>query len=170
MEVDVYFSLGSNIGDRLATLQRAVELIHDGVGKVVKTSKVYESDPVGFEADTTFYNIAVKCITRLSAEETLNVCSRIEQELGRERKSIDGYSSRTLDIDIIFFGKQLSDNSALQIPHPRYNKRTFVLYPLNDLDEELIDPKTFTPIKEYLGQRLDTGGIKAINSSINLNF
>ncbi|TNF48916.1 MAG: 2-amino-4-hydroxy-6-hydroxymethyldihydropteridine diphosphokinase [Bacteroidetes bacterium] len=168
MEVKVYLSLGSNSGDRLDLLKQAIKLIHQRAGTVLKISKCYETIPVGFTSETNFINLAIECKTRLSPAEFFNITSTIEHELGRKRVTTGTYSSRTIDIDIIFFGDQIINTSELVVPHPRYMERAFVLIPLNDLDEGLTDPQTKCNIHDLVSQTNDLNGIKAMKSSIKL--
>lgn len=168
MEVTVYLSLGSNSGDRLDLLKQAIKLIHQRAGKVLKISKCYETVPVGFLSETNFINLALACKTTLNPVEFLLVTSEIEHELGRKRVIGGAYTSRTIDIDIIFFGDQIINTSELAVPHPRYKERAFVLIPLNDLDEGLTDPVTKCNIHKLVSQTNDQKGIKAMKSSIKL--
>ncbi len=169
MEVTVYLSLGSNSGERLDLLKQAIKLINLRAGKVFKISKSYETTPVGFKSETNFINLAVGCITSLTPAEFFKITCAIEHELGRKRVESGLYASRTIDIDIIFFGDQIINTSELLVPHPRYNERAFVLVPLTDLDEGLTDPRNKCSIKDLVSQTIDLNGIKAMKSSIKLH-
>jgi 2-amino-4-hydroxy-6-hydroxymethyldihydropteridine diphosphokinase len=169
MEVTVYLSLGSNSGDRLDLLKQAIKLIHLRAGKVFKISLSYETVPVGFVSETNFINLALACKTTLNPTDFYRITSAIEHELGRKRATSGSYTSRTIDIDIIFFGDLIINTSELVVPHPRYMERAFVLIPLNDLDEGLIDPKTKCNINDLVSQTNDLNGIKATKSSIKLH-
>jgi 2-amino-4-hydroxy-6-hydroxymethyldihydropteridine diphosphokinase len=155
----VYFSIGSNVGDRLHYLQAAVQGISDTIGDVTAVSPVYESDPVGFQSNRKFLNACVKADTELSPHEVLSIINRIEKNAGRERNNNGTYTDRTLDIDIILFGQKVLASDDLKIPHPGYMDRLFVLLPLNDIDPHLSDPISEVAISQLLKSCNDTCGI-----------
>lgn len=159
LTTDVYFSIGSNIGDRLGFLRSAVEELSKHVGSVIAVSPIYESDPVGFESKDKFLNACVRLETVLSPHETLAAINRIEREFGRQRTNVPGYSDRTLDIDIILYGQKVFNDNYLTIPHPHFRDRLFVLLPLRDIDEHTIDPVSGVAISRLLKSCKDTSGI-----------
>lgn len=158
----VYLSIGSNIENRLDHLRLAITGISKYAGKVAAVSPIYESEPVGFESTKKFLNACLKVETRLSPRELLNTISSIEEESGRKRNH-NTYTDRTLDIDIIFFGDDVLDHHDLQIPHPRYTQRLFVLLPLHDLNKDIIDPVSSIPVSRILKSCADTSGISMTN-------
>jgi 2-amino-4-hydroxy-6-hydroxymethyldihydropteridine diphosphokinase len=130
----VYLSIGSNIGDRLANLQKAVDLLQEKNHTILESSGIYETDAFGFESSDRFLNAALKIQTQNSPIELLADLKRIEMTLGRtQRKSGAPYQSRIIDLDIIFFNCISVDSTELCIPHPRFHERIFVLQPLNDI-------------------------------------
>lgn len=135
----VYLSLGSNLGNRLANLQKAIFQIQRQVGKVLDISSVYENPAVGFEGDE-FLNICVSVLTPLDPKALLETLLGIEQDFGRVRSQGNGYSSRTLDIDIIYYGQQVINTGDLVIPHPQMQNRNFVLKPLSDIAPQFYHP------------------------------
>jgi 2-amino-4-hydroxy-6-hydroxymethyldihydropteridine diphosphokinase len=138
---EVILSLGSNMGDRAGNLRRAVALIGEGAGTVAAVSSVYETEPWGFSADTPFYNMAAIVQTTLAPPEFLAVLLAIEEKLGRVREpGAERYTSRPIDIDILFFGDQIIDTEGLTVPHPRLHERMFVLAPLNEIAPEKVHP------------------------------
>jgi len=138
---EVILSLGSNMGDRAGNLRRAVALIGEGAGTVTAVSSVYETEPWGFSADTPFYNMAAIVQTTLAPPEFLAVLLAIEEKLGRVRESgTERYTSRPIDIDILFFGDQIIDTEGLTVPHPRLHERMFVLAPLNEIAPDKVHP------------------------------
>lgn len=154
----VYFSLGSNQGDRLKSLVMATKLIGNLIGKIMHYSPVVESEPWGFNADTTFYNLALMAETELTPQQVLAQILEIENSLGRKRSGKE-YSSRKIDIDILFYDdKQITENN-LMIPHPLLHKRRFVLEPLAAIAPELIHPVYHATIAELLNQMEDTSRI-----------
>ncbi len=166
LRTEVYFSIGSNLGDRLSNLQNAVNEIAKHTGEVSSVSPVYESDPVGFDCDEKFLNACVKVETTLSPPEVLAIINMIEKKMGRQRNSGIGYTSRTLDIDIIIFGQKVLARDDLHIPHPRFKERLFVLLPLNDIDPHLQDPLSGIAISQLLKSCKDLSGIKLTELSL----
>jgi len=134
-----YLSLGSNLGDKLNQLQEVVFLIQTHIGKVVKTSPIYETPAWGFEGDN-FYNACVIVETPLTPLALLEKLLDIETKLGRERNQGTGYSSRTVDIDILYYEKEIINTDALTIPHPNLQFRKFVLKPLADIAPQFYHP------------------------------
>ena len=128
----VYLGLGSNQGDRQATLNRAIELIGERIGKVVRQSSVIETEPWGFLSGNKFLNCVVFCETTLLPRQVLKVTQQIERELGRHHKG-KGYRDRPIDIDILLFDHLNIDTPDLQIPHPLMYQRDFVMIPLNEI-------------------------------------
>jgi 2-amino-4-hydroxy-6-hydroxymethyldihydropteridine pyrophosphokinase len=130
----VYLSLGANIGNRKRTIRQAVELIGAQVGEVVRQSSLYETEPWGFSSPNKFINACVCCHTALTPHQVLVATQRIERELGRMSKSVDGeYHDRIIDIDILLYDDLVVDEPGLQIPHPHMHEREFVLRPLREI-------------------------------------
>jgi 2-amino-4-hydroxy-6-hydroxymethyldihydropteridine diphosphokinase len=146
----VYFSLGSNLGNRLRNLENALTAIKKSIGDIISCSSVYSTEAVGFETDADFLNICVKSNTKHNPEEVLTKIGIIENELGRVRNKSERYSSRTIDIDIILFNDYHIQSEKLQIPHSEYHNRLFVLLPLLEIGPELRDPRNNEPIADYL--------------------
>ena len=133
------FSLGSNLGDRLAMLESACDYLADVFGGL-RLSQVYETEPVGCpEGSPNYLNACVEVETDMPAQEILELCLRIEQELGRTRSGEYG-EARTCDIDLICCGSETASTPSLTLPHPRAHLREFVLRPLCDLDPQLVLP------------------------------
>ena len=129
----VYLSLGSNLGNREENISSAIEKLNK-IGKVSKVSKLFESEPFGFISDNLFYNICLEFKTELSPLNLLEATQTIESEIGRKKKSVNRvYESRLIDIDILFFNKEIIELELLTIPHPQIQFRKFVLSPLNDI-------------------------------------
>jgi 2-amino-4-hydroxy-6-hydroxymethyldihydropteridine diphosphokinase len=133
-----YLGLGSNLGDRLAHLQRAVDALATTPGvTVVAVSTVYETAPVGGPAQDDFLNAVVAVDTDLMPRELLEAALRIEQLEDRVRTI--RWGPRTLDVDVLLYGDERVDEPDLEIPHPRMYERAFVLAPLHDLAPERVD-------------------------------
>ena len=129
----VILSIGSNLGNRLENIERSLEFIHQEVGTIIKISRLYETPAWGFESDA-FYNCALVLHTFSSAQKVLSQVLKIEKRLGRLRNKVQGYQSRTIDIDLIAFDSAVIDTEKLQIPHPLMQNRNFVLLPIQDLN------------------------------------
>ena len=129
-------SVGSNLGDRLGTLQGCVQAIGDlPETDVLAVSPVYETAPVGGPAQPDYLNAVLVIETGLAPRDLLAATQRIEADFGRVRgEGAERFGPRTLDIDIIAYDEQISDDPVLTLPHPRAYERAFVLAPWHDLD------------------------------------
>ena len=134
-----YLSLGSNLGDRQINIQSALNQIDKRAGNIISISKLYENPSFGFEGDM-FYNCCIGLKTILSPVELLNEILHIEKEGGRIRKIEEGYLSRTIDIDILFYENQTINSDELKVPHPKLHERNFVIKPLLDIAKGKIHP------------------------------
>ena len=122
------------MGDRRGNIYRAVELIADSVGTVVRMSSLYDTEPWGFLSDNMFVNAAVCVETRLTPREVLVATQTIERRMGRIEKSVGGqYHDRVIDIDILMYDDLHIDTPDLHIPHPLMHERDFVMRPLNEI-------------------------------------
>lgn len=147
----VFIGLGSNLGDRATILQQAIQKLEERGVVVVAMSQVMETEPVGFRSDHPFLNQVIEVSDALGPQELLQLTQEIERELGRSRKSHQGlYSDRTCDLDLILYGDLVLKEAELEIPHPRFRERRFVLQPLAEIAPEVVDPVTGRQIKELL--------------------
>ncbi len=130
----VYLSLGTNIGDRQANIDKALSLIRERVGCVEAVSSIIETEPIGFLSPNKFLNCAVCVSTILSPLDLLHTTEDIERTMGRTTKSKNGvYSDRIIDIDILLYNDVKISTPELKIPHPRMQEREFVMEPLNEI-------------------------------------
>lgn len=166
----VVLSLGSNMGNRKQLLQDALIRIASTVGPVHAISHYYSTQPWGFSADTEFVNCAAVVDTSLSPHEVLERTLQIEQQLGRKHTTptyrADGsrnYTSRPIDIDLIFYDSLVLDTPTLQLPHPRMTDRLFVLIPLLDIIPYYRHPKTGLNIQELIDKCNDTGRVSRLD-------
>jgi 2-amino-4-hydroxy-6-hydroxymethyldihydropteridine diphosphokinase len=120
-------------------LQKAEQKVADTIGRIRKLSLVYESEPWGFQAKQYFLNRVALVETELSAKEVLKKILSIETEMGRQRLS-NGYSSRQIDIDILYFNEMIIEQPDLIVPHPGIPGRRFVLLPLVEVAGQFIHP------------------------------
>lgn len=135
MAAAAFLGLGSNLGDRLATLQRAVELLAAQPNlKVTRSSRVYETEPVGGPPQPEYLNAVIEVETTLSPKDLLAACGRVEEALGRARR--ERWGPRTIDVDILTFDDEVIDEPDLIVPHPRMHERGFVLAPLLELNAD----------------------------------
>ena len=134
-----YLGLGSNLGDRAAHLQFAVEGLAGRAGRVVAISPVYETEPVGGPPQPEYLNAVVAVETALSARELLRLAKALEAEAGREPPEPGKrWGPRPLDIDVLMVGDERIDEPDLVVPHPRIHQRAFVLAPLADVAPEMV--------------------------------
>ena len=132
----VYLSLGSNLGDRKATMRRAIGLLNERAGSVDRQSSFIETEPWGFESTNKFLNMCVRLLTTLSPEQLLMATKQIERELGRTQKSVNGqYHDRPIDIDILMYDDLQLSTPDLTLPHPHMQEREFVMKPLREILE-----------------------------------
>jgi len=136
--VSAYLALGSNLGDRLDTLRRAIDLLEARPGvEVVRSSRVYETEPVG-PPQPEYLNAVIEVRTDLEPRELLDACLAVEAELGRVRG--ERWGPRTLDVDLLTYDELTVDEPDLTIPHPRMHERGFVLVPLGELEPDPMLP------------------------------
>jgi 2-amino-4-hydroxy-6-hydroxymethyldihydropteridine diphosphokinase len=133
-----YLGLGSNLGDRAAHLQFALDGLATGAGAVVAVSPVYETEPVGGPPQPDYLNAVVALDTELDARSLLGVAKALEGQAGRDLDGGPRWSPRPLDIDILLLGDVRVSEPDLVVPHPRIHQRAFVLAPLADLAPELV--------------------------------
>ncbi|MEQ6125171.1 2-amino-4-hydroxy-6-hydroxymethyldihydropteridine diphosphokinase [Pseudotenacibaculum sp. MALMAid0570] len=134
-----YLSLGSNQGNKLDNLQKAINAIADKIGAVQKVSSVYKTASWGYEGED-FYNICIQISTYLQPESLMERLLQVETDLGRVRSNSDNYTDRNIDIDILLFDDEIIFSKTLKIPHPRMLERKFVLVPLEEIAKNSIHP------------------------------
>ena len=157
MGTKAYLALGSNLGDRLENLREAVRLLDATEGiDVVRSSRIYETEPVG-PPQPSYLNAVIEVETTRSARELLEAGLAVEEALGRLRT--ERWGPRTIDVDVLTYDELTVDEPDLQIPHPRMHERGFVLVPLGELDADPMLPGGRTrsslriPPDEVLGVR-----------------
>ncbi|MFH1892596.1 MAG: 2-amino-4-hydroxy-6-hydroxymethyldihydropteridine diphosphokinase [Candidatus Zixiibacteriota bacterium] len=144
-----YLGLGSNIGDRMAHMRDAIDMLHSADGiDIIRISPVYQTEPVGYEAQEDFYNMVVEINTSLFPNRLLEVVKEIEKNLGRRESVHKG--PREMDIDILLYGKKAVEEYRLTIPHPRMLSREFVLRPLYDIAPDLSIPSRGVSVHDAL--------------------
>ena len=145
----VYLSLGSNLGDRELMLQSALDRLHAPDLRIRRISSVYETEPVGFREQRFFLNLVAEAETDLFPLLLLARIQKVELQLGRKRTG-QANGPRSIDIDILFYGRFMVHSARLEIPHPRLQERRFVLAPLVELAPELRHPALGRTMRELL--------------------
>ena len=148
-EVSVYLGLGSNLGNRRDNLERALELIGQRL-KITQKSSIYETDPEDYLDQPRFLNLVCHAYTLLEPQALLALVKGIEVKLGRTPGRHSG--PRVIDIDILLYGDRRVNEPELEIPHPRLDKRAFVLVPLNQIAPDLLHPVSGKSVKQLLGE------------------
>lgn len=150
----VYLGLGSNKGDRVGFIQQATSLLGATNNvKIIRTSSLYETQPWLEKETTWFVNAVIEIKTSLTPQDLLTECLRIENQLGRNRELEGHFGDRTIDIDILFYDKEIINEENLQIPHKYFHQRAFILVPMLELNPDFIHPelnKNITEIHEEL--------------------
>ena len=132
----LYISLGSNLGNKEEKLRRAIELINERIGSVLRTSSFIETEPWGFQSENTFLNAACLVETNLTPKQCLRETQKIERLLGRTLKSKDGvYHDRPIDLDLLLYDDLQINEDDLILPHPHMKERDFVMIPLREIME-----------------------------------
>ncbi len=154
MKKTTYLSLGSNLGDRRANLRNAIGKLLN-LGRLIAVSSFYETEPVEFTDQPWFLNCAVALHTQLQADDFLAGIMAIEREMGRQRTQPKG--PRTVDIDILLFGKAVLTTEQLTLPHPAMHQRRFVLEPLAEIAPDVQHPLLKKSARELLALLPKTG-------------
>ncbi|MBL4605861.1 MAG: 2-amino-4-hydroxy-6-hydroxymethyldihydropteridine diphosphokinase [Flavobacteriaceae bacterium] len=160
-----YLSLGSNQGDKFKNLQNAIHAIAEKVGAVKKIASVYKTSSWGFEGGD-FYNTCIQVSTYLQPEVLMHRLLEIENDLGRVRKDSEGYSDRTIDLDILLFDDEIIFSKILKIPHPRMLERKFVLVPLVEIAKNTIHPVEKKQLHVCLKNAVDNNDIERVEESL----
>jgi 2-amino-4-hydroxy-6-hydroxymethyldihydropteridine diphosphokinase len=134
----VFLLLGSNLGNREQYLQQAIALIDTNIAPVTKTSSIYETQSWGKTDAPDYLNQVITLQTEIQAAQLLRKILDIELMLGRKR--VEKWGSRTIDIDILFYGDEIINGENLQVPHPELHKRRFTLEPLAEIAPGLVHP------------------------------
>ncbi len=141
----VYLGLGSNLGDREGNIRKAIDLLHERVGEVVRQSSLIETAPWGFESEHRFLNGVILCETTLTPRQVLKATQKIERELGKTKahatmrqlsmlnSQLPTFKDRPIDIDILLYDDWKVDEPDLKIPHPLMRERDFVMIPLKEI-------------------------------------
>jgi 2-amino-4-hydroxy-6-hydroxymethyldihydropteridine diphosphokinase len=143
-----YLGLGSNLGEREALLRSALDALQAPELRLRRVSSLYETEPMGLREQAWFLNLVAEFESDLFPRQLLRRCQRVERQLGRKRIVVNG--PRTIDIDVLLFGNSVIGTGDLEVPHPRFRERRFVLAPLAELNAGLRDPLTGQSVAELL--------------------
>ena len=145
----VYLGLGTNLGDKEQNLRMSIKKIEERIGNVVSLSAFYATAPWGFSSENSFLNAAVCVETTLLPLQVLEETQRIERELGRTEKSVNGlYADRLIDIDLLLYDDRVMDAEGLILPHPLMTERRFVMEPLSEIAPDVVHPVLGKTMKE----------------------
>ena len=159
----VFVLLGSNLGDRELLVNQACKMLEERCGEIVAKSRLYESEPWGFQAEHWFLNQVVEIRTSLSPDVLMQTLLTIEKELGRDRSMPhQGYVSRPMDLDILYYGKDIIDTEMVTAPHPRLHQRRFTLLPLCDIAPDFVHPLLKKSNLQLLDECQDNGEINVL--------
>ena len=156
----VFVLLGSNLGDRELLVNQACKIMGERCGEIVAKSLLYESEPWGFQAEHWFLNQVVELKTSLSPDALMTELLAIEKELGRDRTTPhEGYVSRPMDLDILYFGNEIIDTQMVNAPHPHLHERRFTLLPLCDIAPDYVHPVMKKTNLQLLDECQDAGKV-----------
>ena len=160
-----YILFGSNLGDKNGIFDQACLYINNRCGHVVKVSAAYESEPWGFESEEWFLNRVIVLETLMTPENLLKELLEIERKLGRERHpEVEGYTSRTADLDILYYGQRVICTETLIVPHPRLHRRRFALLPMCEVAPDMIHPAFGRTQTELLEHCPDTLAVRKLET------
>ncbi len=157
----VFLSIGGNLGNKRANFDKVYTHIQNELGGIVLRSSVYETPPWGFDSEAPFWNQVLCVETHLNPSEILENIKKIDIAFGRKRIR-EGYSSREMDVDILYFDDQIINAENLTIPHPLLHKRLFVLVPLAEIVPDFVHPVLRLTSVEMLSVCADKSEVRMV--------
>ncbi len=173
MRLEIYMNtaillIGGNLGDRTGNLRKAVQLIAETAGEVVKTSALYQTAPWGAVDQPDYLNQGLEIRTEMDALTLLHTLLEIERKIGRIRQ--EKWGSRVIDIDLIFFNDSILALPDLKLPHPRMHLRQFVLVPLQEIIPDYVHPVFQQTVSELAASCQDTLPAIRLNTQDQCDF
>lgn len=154
----VFIGLGSNLGARECSIERAISLLKGTGGiELIRRASLYETEPVGHENQPWFLNTAIEIRTKLSPQKLLALLKDVERRLGR--KSRQRWGPREIDLDLLLYGERVMDEPHLQIPHAQLHRRRFMLVPLAEIAPDAVHPRCKKTITQLLEALPDQKGV-----------
>jgi len=160
MKQEAYLLTGTNLGEKITNLKKAMELIEQECGTITAASSLYETAAWGKKDQPAFLNQAIAISTTLNARQLMRKILKIEKVLGRER--LEKYGPRIIDIDILLFGQEVHNYRLLKLPHPELTNRKFALLPLTEIAPELYHPVFKKSIAQLLKECEDPLPVKKL--------
>lgn len=162
---NVFLGIGGNLGNKTENFKNVFKIIIREIGNITLASSVYETPPWGFQAKESFWNQVLQVETELSPGEVLSKIHAIEDQFGRKRGN-NNYTSREMDIDIIYYDDSFLENENLIIPHPLLHQRKFVLVPLAEIAPNLKHPLLRLTSLQMLENCKDESVIKKLDVNL----
>jgi len=159
----VFIALGGNVGNVSENFNIAIEKISVLIGPIIKQSSLYKTEPWGNKNQDDFLNKVVEVETKQTAADVLESILSIEKMMGRNRNKDDQFAPRSIDIDILFYGEEIIDETHLEVPHPRLQLRNFVLTPLMEIAPGYIHPVLKKSIKELNELNNDSSKVNKVH-------
>ena len=159
----VFIALGGNVGNVSDNFNIAIEKISALIGPITKQSSMYKTEPWGNKNQDDFLNKVVEVETKQTAADVLESILSIEKMMGRSRNKDDQFAPRSIDIDILFYGEEIIDETGLEVPHPRLHLRNFVLTPLMEIAPGYIHPVSKKSIKELYELNNDSSKVNKVH-------
>jgi len=165
---EVYLSMGSNIGNRMDYLRFGIKELKREL-KLVAISSIYETEPWGYSDETPYLNLVAQFKTQLNVQELIHFSQNLEKTAGRilKKQSLKSdYQARTLDIDVLFYDRQIVRETNVEIPHPRLHLRNFVLIPFAEINGSFVHPVFNKTIDELIADCSDKLEIKRFERTL----
>jgi len=160
-----FLSLGSNLGDRAKNIEQALAFLEEEGTKIIKSSSLYETQPVDIPSQLWFFNQVVEVETDLNPSNFLRLVKKIEKKMGR--KPLYPKGPRIIDIDILLAEGNVIQTKELVIPHPRMEKRNFVLVPFKEISPETLHPIFMEKIEDLWKRSKDSSLVRLIRESVS---
>lgn len=154
----VLIGIGSNLGDRVGNIRKAVEMLaNQAILSEIRSASLYETEPVGFKNQPWFLNTVVAGNTKLTISELLTRCKEIERTIGRQKRP--RWHEREIDLDILLYGNSQFTSEEINVPHPRMAERRFVLVPASEIAPNSMHPVTRKSIAQLLDECTDSSKV-----------